>query len=284
MQLSVVSGALLVATALLLGYASAFASMASIWWTSDTFAHGMLVFPISAWLAWSQRERLRGAALEFSLPGLGVVLLLGAAWLVARLASVQVVQQGAVVMLVPALVWTLCGAQVVRAMLFPLLFLLFAVPFGEGLIPHLMEFTAAFTVGALQLIGIPVLRDGLYFSVPSGDFEVAKACSGIRYLIASIALGVLFAYLTYRSNRRRLAFVAAAAVVPIVANGLRALGIVLLAHYSDRRLAVGVDHLIYGWLFFGIVMFALFWVGSLFREDDEPAPAAGDAAAATPGA
>ncbi|MEL7448569.1 MAG: exosortase A [Pseudomonadota bacterium] len=280
MQLKAVPSGLLAATALLLGYATAFQSMAATWWTSDTFAHGMLVFPISAWLAWSQRERLRGVLPSGSMAGVALVLMLGGLWLVARLAAIQVVQQFAVVMLVPAAVWALFGRDVLSAMLFPLGFLLFAVPFGEALIPHLMEFTATFTVAALQLIGMPVLRDGLYFSVPSGDFEVAKACSGIRYLIASIALGVLFAYLTFRSTTRRLLFVAAAVIVPIIANGLRALGIVLLAHYSDRKLAVGVDHLIYGWLFFGIVMFALFWVGSLFREDDDAV--AGEAASQLP--
>jgi EpsI family protein len=66
-------------------------------------------------------------------------------------------------------------------------------------------------------------------------------------------------------------------VVPIVANGLRAYMIVMIGHLSGMALATGVDHLIYGWLFFGLVMFVMFWIGSYWRED---APAAAIATAA----
>ncbi len=66
-------------------------------------------------------------------------------------------------------------------------------------------------------------------------------------------------------------FIAAAILVPIVANWLRAYMIVMLGHLSNNRLAVGVDHIIYGWVFFGLVMLLLFWVGSFWQEDDVPA-------------
>jgi exosortase A len=145
--------------------------------------------------------------------------------------------------------------------------LLFAVPFGEFLLPPLMEQTADFTVFALRATGIPVYREGLYFTIPSGNWSVVEACSGLRYLIASITLGFLYAYLTYHSIRRRAIFVVVSVIVPIVANWLRAYMIVMIGHLSSMKLAVGVDHLIYGWLFFGLVMLILFWVGSFWRED-----------------
>ncbi|MDN5752165.1 MAG: EpsI family protein, partial [Nitrosospira sp.] len=136
------------------------------------------------------------------------------------------------------------------------------------LIPPLIDFTADFTVMALQLTGIPVYREGTFFTIPSGNWSVVEACSGLRYLIASFTLGTLYAYLTYRSLKRRLAFIALAVIVPIVANGIRAYLIVMTGHLSDMRLAVGVDHLVYGWIFFGFVMLLLFWIGSFWREDD----------------
>lgn len=139
-------------------------------------------------------------------------------------------------------------------MAFPLGFLLFAVPVGEALIPPLQQVTAWFTVEGLRLTGIPVWWEGLYLSIPAGHFEVAEACSGLRYLMASVALGVLYAYLTYRSPWRRLAFVVLSMVMPIVANGIRAYGIVMIAHLEEMKYATGVDHLIYGWLFFGLVV------------------------------
>jgi EpsI family protein len=61
-------------------------------------------------------------------------------------------------------------------------------------------------------------------------------------------------------------------VVPIVANGLRAYMIVMIGHLSGMELATGVDHIIYGWLFFGLVMFIMFWIGSYWREDERRRP------------
>jgi EpsI family protein len=148
----------------------------------------------------------------------------------------------------------------------PLGFLLFAVPVGDFLLPTLMDRTADFTVAALRATGIPVYREGLMLVIPSGRWSIVEACSGIRYLIASVMVGALFAYLNYRATWRRLAFVAIAAAVPIVANWVRAYLIVLLGHLSNNRLAVGVDHLIYGWIFFGVVMLVMFSIGARWRE------------------
>jgi EpsI family protein len=89
----------------------------------------------------------------------------------------------------------------------------------------------------------------------------------VRYLIASVTLGCLYAYLTYRSRKRQLLFILLSVLVPIAANGLRAYMIVMIGHLSGMALATGVDHIIYGWLFFGLVMFIMFWIGGRWRED-----------------
>ncbi len=149
----------------------------------------------------------------------------------------------------------------------------FAVPFGEFLLPVLMEYTANFTVTALRLSGIPVYREGLQFVIPSGNWSVVEACSGVRYLIASFMIGTLFAYLNYRSTRRRLVFIGVSIVVPIVANWLRAYMIVMLGHLSGNTIAVGVDHLIYGWLFFGLVITIMFLIGARWSEPETAVPA-----------
>src|ERR1700674_5737271 len=98
--------------------------------------------------------------------------------------------------------------------MFPLGLLLLGVPMGEALIPPHMAWTANFTVSALQLSGIPVLRDGLFFPIPSGNWSVVEGCSGVRYLIASFTVGVLFAYLSYRGAWKRLLFAAMSIIVP----------------------------------------------------------------------
>src|SRR3712207_2283490 len=108
------------------------------------------------------------------------------------------------------------GLRVAREAAFPLAFLLFAIPFGEFLIPTLIDRTADFTVMALSASGVPVYREANHFVIPSGAWSVVEACSGLRYLIASLMIGVVYAVVSYRSTRRRLAFIAAALVVPIV--------------------------------------------------------------------
>jgi EpsI family protein len=105
--------------------------------------------------------------------------------------------------------------------------------------------------------------------IPSGVWEVAEACAGVRYVIPSVMLGCLFSFFVYHSWRRRLGFIMLCFFGAIVANGVRAYGIVMLAHLTDNRLAVGVDHLIAGWIFFSVVMFLLFWIGLRWREATE---------------
>jgi exosortase A len=252
---------------ILLLYQQTVLSTVAIWQRSETFAHGFLIFPISAYLVWTQRLNLKLIAPHPDYRGLLVLAMLGFGWLFSSIGGVLVVAQYCVVGIILTMVWTLLGLQVVRAIAFPLAFLFFAVPVGEFLIPYLMNFTADFVVTALQITGIPVYREGTFFNIPSGQWSVVEGCSGLRYLIASITLGCLYAYLTYRSARRRIIFTILALIVPVIANGLRAYMIVMIAHLSDMKLALGVDHLIYGWVFFGLVMLLLFWIGSFWRED-----------------
>ena len=243
------------------------ANMIAIWERSETYAHGYIVLPIALWLVWRKRHLLMStqAAPDLHL----LVLAIGAAglWLAARLMSVNVVEQYAFVGLLIVATWMLVGTKTARVMLFPLAYLLLMVPNGDNFLPQLMNFTADFTVFMLRLIGLPVYRDGTFFSLPSGDWSVVEGCSGIRYIISSVTLGLLYAYLTYRTPWKRAAFAVASFVVPIFANGMRATLIVLIAHYSDMKLALGVDHFIYGWVWFGIVMLIMFAVGNIWRED-----------------
>lgn len=246
-------------------------SMVAIWHRSDTFAHGFLVLPITLWLIWRKRDELSRLTPSPSPTALAMVAAAALAWLFAELGAVNAVEHLALVALVVAAVPACLGYAVFMALLFPLLFLFFGVPIGEFLLPVLMHYTADFTVMALRASGVPVYREGLQFVIPSGHWSVVEACSGVRYLIASLMIGTLFAYLTYHSWRRRLAFIAVSIVVPIVANWLRAYMIVLLGHLTNNKLAVGVDHLIYGWVFFGVVILLMFVIGSRWAEPAAPA-------------
>ena len=190
-------------------------------------------------------------------------------WVLAYLLDIAVIQQLCMVALIPIVIWLSLGLPITRLFAFPLAYLFFAVPLGQSLIPPMMEFTADMTVYLVQLSGVPVFREGLYFQLPTGSWAVVEECSGVRYLIASAALGTIYAYNTYSSAYKRLLFVIVSLIVPIIANGLRAYGIVMIGHVSGMSYAVGADHLLYGWVFFGIVIFILFWLGGFWADFDE---------------
>ena len=259
-------GFLLIVTLLL--FLDTATAMVTMWLRSDTFTHGFLVPPIVIWLVWRKRQVLASYKPQPSL--WGVLLLAGAAfmWLLGDLVAVNAVTQLALVCMLVLLVPAVLGFVVARAILFPLAFLFFAVPFGEFAMPQLMVWTADFTVWALRLTGIPVLREGLQFVIPSGNWSVVEACSGVRYLIASVTVGTLFAYLNYQSMSRRMMFIVVSALVPVIANWLRAYIIVVLGHFSNNKLATGVDHLIYGWVFFGVVILLMFMIGARWAEPE----------------
>lgn len=264
------------ALVVLLGlYRETIGQMAALWSSSETYAHGYGVPVVSLWLVWRLRHTLAGMVPRAA--WLAWVLMLGPAllWLAGDLVAVNAATQLAVVSLVVLSVPALLGWQVAWALVFPLGFLFFAVPIGDFLLPRLMSSTADFTVLALRASGIPVYREGLQFVIPSGMWSVVEACSGIRYLIASVTVGALFAYLNYNGWRKRTLFMGVAIAVPLVANWLRAYLIVMLGHYSGNTLATGVDHLIYGWVFFGVVILAMFMIGARWAD---PLPGSGSAA------
>jgi exosortase A len=264
----VAPGLLLIAAVLLLFRETATA-MVGIWTRSETFTHAFLVPPITLWLIWRRRERLAQIPRQpMPLLLLPIAAVCGL-WLLGELASVNAATQFALVCLVVLAVPAVFGWAVARELTFPLLFLFFAVPVGEFMVPPMMEWTADFTVKALQLTGIPVYREGLQFVIPSGNWSVVEACSGVRYLIASFMVGTLFAYLNYRSSKRRVIFMLVSLAVPIVANWLRAYLIVMVGHLSDNKLAAGVDHLVYGWVFFGVVIGVMFLIGARWSEPDD---------------
>jgi len=240
------------------------ASMVQVWLVNETFTHGFLILPISLWLIWQKRQSIAALTPKAEVKVLAILIPILFIWTVANTVDIQVIQQLAMIALIPTLIWLTLGGAIMLSILFPLLFLFFSVPLGQELIPPMMDLTAQFTVSLIQLIGVPIYQEGLFFTLPSGNWSVVEECSGVRYLIASVALGTIFAYNGYTSFKKRAIFIFFAILVPIIANGLRAFGIVMIGHLSNMELATGVDHLLYGWVFFGVVIFIMFYIGSFW--------------------
>ena len=246
--------------------------LAWTWWNNSTFGHCLLIPPIIAWLVWQRKEGLAQMAPQPWLPGVALIFGGGLLWLLGEFAGLAVVRHAALVFMLQATVPTLFGLAVTRALTFPIFFALFMIPLGEQLVPYLQTITAKFCIELLELFGVPAYIDGVFISIPNGDFEVAEACSGVRFLIAMVAFGALVANVCFKSWGRRIAFVAASIIVPIIANGVRAWGTIYIAHLSTPEFARGIDHVIYGWFFFAFVMALTLGIGWRFfdRPVDDP--------------
>jgi exosortase A len=230
------------------------ADMAAIWWNSSTFNHCLLIIPILWWLVDQRKAELAKVRPEPWAPALLWLGAGGLGWLLGDAAGVALARHAGLVMLLQGAVGALLGPNVVRGLAFPLFYAFFLVPFGEEFVPALQTLTAKMCMALLGLPGIPAHIEGIYISTPTALFRVAEACSGVKFLIAMIALGALVANLCFKSWTRRIAFMAACIVIPIIANGLRAFGTIYIAHHGNTDFAASFDHVFYGWIFFGLVI------------------------------
>jgi exosortase A len=252
--------------ALIAAYWETAVSIASQWRTS-TYSHAIFVIPASLYLAWRRREQLAQLEPRPTFAVLAGIPVLAFVWLMGEWTETSVVQQFCLAAMIVAVAWGVMGTRAARTLAAPLAFLFFAVPAGDSLIPLLQDFSAWFAVKFLDLTRVPVLLEGRIITIPSGRWEVAEACSGIHYLLATLTIGFIYADLVYRRWGRKVLFLAACAIVPVVANGVRVYGILMTDYLGGTKLARGIDHLIAGWLFLSVITLVLFAVGMRWRED-----------------
>lgn len=236
----------------------------SVWWIKPEYNHCLLILPIVGYLLNERRGIFALISPSPSLWGLLPMFGGGLLWLLGELADVDVVRHASMVILLQGTIISVFGLKFVRAFLFPFLYLFFLIPFGDFLVPYLQNFTRDFIVVILGIIDIPVYIDGVFLTIPAGKFHVAEACAGLRFLVATVALGTLMANVAYKTLGRQVVVVALSFIVPVIANGFRATGIVLIAHYSEMKYATGADHLIFGWIFFAFVLLIFIGVAMTF--------------------
>lgn len=248
------------------------ADMADQWWNASTYNHILFVPLISAWLVSLRWPQLRQLEPHAWWPGL--VLVGGAAlvWLLGAFSGFNLFRHFGAVALLPASAVALLGPRVTLGLLFPLAYLMFLVPFGDELVPALQMITAEISIGLVHASGVPAIIDGVFIETPVGVFEVAEACSGVKFLVAMVAFATFVANLFFRSWWRRAGFMAFAVVVPIVANGIRAWGTIYIAQSQGVEFAAGFDHIVYGWVFFALVLVLVLALSWKFfdREADDP--------------
>ena len=250
-----------IAALLALGWAGLFAAtlrelsaMAHQWWNIDTYSHILLILPILAWLVWIRRDEVARVEARGWWPGFLCCLLGLAICFVGRSADINLIAQLGVIVAFQGATFGILGLRVGLILAFPLAYMFFLVPFGDEIIPPLQYVTAEISTALTRFSGVETVADGIHIDTPAGLFIVAEECSGVKFLVAMVALGVLVAYSCFASWKRRILFLLACVIVPIVANGIRAWATIFIAQYVGAEAAGSFDHIVYGWFFFGIVI------------------------------
>jgi exosortase A len=252
---------------ILIAFHASVAAAVTVWTISPTYSHCFLIIPIVLWLIWEKRAILASLSPSLAPQALIVMPFLALLWWMGELAAINEVQQYAVVMLMQAGIVALLGVNVVRALWFPFFYLLFLVPTGEYLIVPMQHFATRFVDISLNLLGVVHYTEGTTFELTSGRYEIAEACAGLRFLIATVTLGALFAYMMFRKIHKAALFLIACVAVPLIGNGLRCVGIIMIAYLSGNEYGAGADHIVYGWGFNVAILLVLGALGYRFRDD-----------------
>lgn len=252
-------------------FAPAVLAMAEVWGRLDYYSHGYLVPLVALWAASSKRRLVATLPVERDQRGLLVLGLALAIDLVGSVASILWLQGLSVVLAVVGAVLFLRGSAWVRALTFPIGFLLFMVPLPDAMvipvITKLQLFVSTAGVSILHSMGMSVLREGNVILLPGGDsLFVAEACSGITSIITFLPLAVFLAYFTERSLGRRAVLVVLVVPVAMLGNLVRVLGTVVAARaYGVEVATQGAIHESAGFFVYVVGCMVLIAVGRLMR-------------------
>jgi len=235
-------------------------------WTLSVWhnAHGLFVPPLAAYLAYQELKPLARRPARSS--AWGFAWLLPALLLHAVDAGMhtQLLSAVALLLSLPGLSLLVLGAERTRAIAFPLVFLLFALPiplgFTEQLHWQLRQVAAGGTAWLMPWLGVPVLLEGTTLHLPNGALEIVDACSGFSTLYAALAVACLTAY-TAASGPRRLVVMASAVPLAIGANLLRVSGLALLVSLYGAEVLETFLHPLSGMLTFALALPVIFWLG-----------------------
>ncbi|HEY0114432.1 MAG TPA: exosortase A, partial [Allosphingosinicella sp.] len=226
----------------------------SIWWNSSTYNHCLLIPPLIAWLTWQRRAELAGVTPRSWLAALLLVGAGASGWLLGHAGGIGLARHAGLVLMLQGAAVTLLGKAAARGLAFPIAYALFMIPFGDEFVPAMQTVTAELAMALLNLTGVPAHLEGIFITTPAGYFEVAEACAGVKFLIAMAALGALVANVCFRSWTRRGLFILTSLIVPVLANGARAWGTIYVAEGTSVDFASGFDHIVYGGIFFAVVI------------------------------
>jgi len=248
-------------------YADVLKGLILQWWSDPDYGHGFFVPLFSCYILW--RNRARWTKSEIKPSNFGFVVMLGAVGLLllGSLGAELFISRFSLLLLVAGMILFLAGWNALGAVSFPLSYLIWMIPipvivFNQIAFP-LQLVASRLATAWLELLSVPVLRDGNVLVMSNYSLEVMEACSGIRSLMTLIALAIAYGYLS--EPRLSLRYILALMMIPIaiVTNAIRIVAAGMLAHRYGPAAAEGLLHGFSGWFIFVsalALMFLCHWI------------------------
>lgn len=255
---------------LVLAYWTVVPGMVSDWNNDPNYSHGFLVPLIAGYFAWQKWPELKRLPVRPS--NAGLLLVIGSLLLLifGFAGTEYFTMRSSLVFLLAGIILFWFGWAIFKGLLLPVGFLLFMVPLPyivyDAMAFPLKLLVAKFSVAALKLMGIAVLREGNIIMFPQTVLEVADACSGLRSLMSLLALAVAYAVFSQKSNLMRVIMVLSAVPIAIATNMFRVIATGVLAQYYGAAAAEGFFHEFAGLAVFALAMVLLFLLGALLRK------------------
>ena len=234
-------------------------------WQIDSYSHAWLVVAIAVWLVWRLRGPLLALQPSPSLIGMVFLAMVVAFWWLGYALEIRTVQQLAMTAAITGITWALLGTRVVWLLAFPLLYLFLTVSAWDVFMRPMQDATAWLSAPLLRFVGVPVFRDGIYLWIPEGRFLIDETCAGLRYLLAGLAIGSLYAYLFFDDLWRRALFIGLTAAYALGLNVVRVAVVVYAGHVTDMQHPWVEAHDNVGWVLFAVGLILLFLVGGLIQ-------------------
>ena len=241
--------------------------MVTEWIEDEAMGHAFFVPLVAGYVAWLNRERILAAPVKPYWPALTLVIWGFCQMLLGFLGADFFLARTAFLIAIVGVIWTLAGTAVLKTLAFPLFVLVFMIRIPlfvyQQITFPLQTIASSLAARSLELIGIPVLRDGNVLQLASKRLEVVEACSGIRSLLSLTFLSVAYGYLFEKRVWVRVALFIATVPIAIFANGSRVTLTGILTEYKPE-IAEGAYHAFEGWVIFMIELAALLAVHRLF--------------------
>ncbi len=250
-------------------YLPALQELVITWATDDNYSHGFLIPVVCTYLAWGKRKEIAALPKQIDSRGLFLVIAGMLLFVVANGAAEYFTLRVSFVMCLTGLLWYFFGGKLIRIIWFECFFLLFMIP-----IPYVLYYSVAFpmqmlatkiTVVALKFLGAAVIQQGNIIHIADYSLEVAEACSGVRSLMALIALGALYAHSTQEKLVPKALLFISTIPIAVIANVFRVLVTSILVYTISPAAAEEPVHSIMGMMVFVVAFIMLFIFGAILK-------------------